>query len=435
MRVSVVPPTRFEADVTPPGDKSIGHRALLLNAAAVGEARITGFPRGKDTLATLAILRALGVRVREERRSRDGVSSDLSIRGQGIQGLQEPERILNARNSGTAMRLLLGLLAGAPLTATLTGDLSLRSRPMGRVVEPLRRMSAQIWGREDGNLAPLTVKGTHLQGIGYEMPVASAQLKSALLLAGLSAKGPTTLQEPALSRDHTERMLVAMGVTLKSTRGRIYLEPGVPRAVDVRVPADISSAAPWLVAGAIHPNARVTVRGVGVNPTRTGILDVLQQMGAKVQVTSVEEDAAEPIADITVESSELRGVEIGGAIIPRLIDELPLLALAATQASGETTIRDAQELRVKESDRIATTVGELNRLGARLEEQPDGMVIYGHQRLQGVAVRSHGDHRLAMTLAIAGIVANGEVGIDGAEVVDVSYPAFWPALQGVLTSS
>lgn len=435
MRAVVNSPARFEADVTPPGDKSIGHRALLLNAAAVGEARVTGFPRGKDTLATLAILRVLGVRIREEQRSTDGVSSDLNIRGQGIQGLREPERILNARNSGTAMRLLLGLLAGAPLTAILTGDRSLRGRPMGRVVEPLRRMGAQIWGREDGNLAPLTVKGTRLRGIRYEIPVASAQLKSALLLAGLSAEGPTTLQEPALSRDHTERMLVAMGVTLESTSGRIYLEPGAPRAVDVAVPADISSAAPWLVAGAIHPNARVTVRGVGVNPTRTGILDVLQQMGARVHITSVEEDSAEPIADITVESSELRGIEIGGAIIPRLIDELPLLALAATQASGETVIRDARELRVKESDRIATTVGELNRLGARLEERPDGMVVYGHQRLQGVAVRSHGDHRLAMTLAIAGLVANGDVGIDGAEVVDVSYPAFWPALQGVLTAS
>ena len=431
MQIAIAPPPRLELEVSPPGDKSIAHRSLILNAAAVGPVTVTNFPRGGDTLATLACIRALGIHV-TDRREPDGFTSTLSFEAPGLEGLTEPERVLEARNSGTTMRFLLGLLAGARITAVVSGDRSLRRRPMGRVAEPLRDMGAEILGRVDGTLAPLTVRGRPLRGIEYRMPVASAQVKSALLLAGLSARGPTILEEPAPSRDHTERMLRAMGVSVRHENGRLRLDPGddPPKAIDVTVPADISGAAPWLVAGATHPNARSTIRRVGVNPTRTGILDVLRQMGARIHVGDVHEGPDdEPIADVTVQSSDLKAVEIGGSIIPRLIDEVPLLALAATQAEGTTVIRDASELRVKESDRIATTVRQLTLLGARLEERPDGMLVYGRQQLRGGTVRSDGDHRLAMTLGVAGVLARGTTLVDGAEAVDVSYPGFWKTLE------
>ena len=429
----VTAPLRLELDIESPGDKSIGHRSLILNAAAKGEATVTRFPRGADTLATLAIVRALGVRVTELARSDDGHSSTLRVRSNGVHGLTEPDRVLNARNSGTTMRLMLGLLAAAPLTAVMVGDRSLRQRPMGRVVEPLRMMGAQIWGRDDGALAPLTVRGSDLTGFTYEMPVASAQLKSALLIAGISASGTTTVIEPAPSRDHTERMMSAMGASIRSEAGRIEIEQSEMTATDVIVPGDISSAAPWLVAGLVHPDARITVRAVGINPTRTGILDVLREMDANMTISNEQEVGGEPIADITVESSDLRPVEIGGAIIPRLIDELPVLTVAALHANGVSRFRDAAELRVKETDRITTTSGELSRMGARVEEIPDGMVIYGGQRLAGAVVRSHGDHRLAMTLAVAAMAARGETIIQGADAVHVSYPAFWEQFGTAVT--
>ena len=304
--VRLASPRTLHLDIESPGDKSIGHRSLILNAAAKGEATVTRFPRGADTLASLAIVRALGVRVTEVERATDGHSSTLRVRSNGVQGLAEPDRILNARNSGTTMRLMLGLLAGAPLTAVMNGDSSLRGRPMGRVVEPLRAMGAQIWGRNDGALAPLTVRGSDLNGFTYEMPVASAQLKSCLLIAGLSASGKTTVIEPAPSRDHTERMVSAMGARIRSEGNTIEIEPSEMTATDVVVPGDISSAAPWLVAGLVHPDARITIRAVGINPTRTGILDVLREMGANMTISNEKEVGGEPIADITVESSELR---------------------------------------------------------------------------------------------------------------------------------
>ena len=429
----VTAPSTLRLDIESPGDKSIGHRSLILNAAAKGESTVTRFPRGADTLASLAIIRALGVRVTELARSDDGHSSTLRVRSNGVHGLKEPDRVLNARNSGTTMRLMLGLLAAAPLTAVMVGDRSLRARPMGRVVNPLRMMGAQIWGRGDGALAPLTVRGADLTGFTYEMPVASAQLKSALLIAGVSASGKTTVIEPAPSRDHTERMMSAMGARIRSEAGRIEIEQSEMTATDVIVPGDISSAAPWLVAGLVHPDARITVHAVGINPSRTGILDVLREMGANMTISNEQEVGGEPIADITVESSDLRPVEVGGAIIPRLIDELPVLTVAAMHANGVSRFRDAAELRVKETDRIATTSGELSRMGARVEEMPDGMVIYGGQRLAGAVVRSHGDHRLAMTLAVAAMAARGETTIQGADAVHVSYPAFWEQLGPAVT--
>ncbi len=426
--VRITAPPTLRLEIEPPGDKSIGHRSLILNAAAMGEATITRFPRGADTLATLAIVRALGVRITERERSADGYSSTLHVRSGGVTALKEPARVLNARNSGTTMRLMLGLLAAAPLTAVLTGDRSLRSRPMGRIVEPLRMMDAQIWGRRDGALAPLTVRGSTLCGFTYQMPVASAQLKSSLLIAGLSATSTTTIIEPAPSRDHTERMLAAMGGRIRSEGGSIEIEPSKITATDVIVPGDISSAAPWLVSGLIHPDARITVRAVGINPSRTGILDVLWEMGASLTLSNETEVGGEPIADITVESSTLRPVDIGGAIIPRLIDELPILTVAAMHANGVSRFRDAAELRVKETDRIATTSAELGRMGVRVEEMPDGMVVYGGKRPQGAAVRSHGDHRIAMTLAAAALAAQGETTITGADAVHVSHPGFWQRL-------
>ena len=345
-------------------------------------------------------------------------------------GLQEPQDILDAGNSGTSMRLLSGLLAAQPFTSVLTGDDSLRSRPMGRIVQPLKIMGAQIMGRNGDTLAPLTIRGGELRGIEYTMPVASAQVKSSIMLAGLSANGETMLHQPAESRDHTERMLAAMGAPVKADGLSLVLRPARLSAVDIAVPGDVSSAAFWLVAGLCHPNARIVVRNVGINPGRMGIIEALQDMGAGSSLRLIEERTVggEPVADLVVESGRLTGIEIGGDIIPRIIDELPVLAVAACFAEGTTVIRDAEELRVKESDRIETTVGQLKGLGARIEARPDGMVIQGTGRLKGAACQSHGDHRLAMAMAVAGSLAQGETIIYGADAATVSYPDFWQHL-------
>ena len=344
--------------------------------------------------------------------------------------LQEPQDILDTGNSGTSMRLLSGLLAGQAFTSVLTGDDSLRARPMGRIVEPLKIMGTQIMGRNGDTLAPLTIKGGDLQGIEYTMPVASAQVKSSIMLAGLSANGDTILHQPAKSRDHTERMLGAMGASVETDGLTLRLRPARLRAVDIAVPGDVSSAAFWLVAGLCHPNARIVVRNVGLNPSRMGIIEALRAMGAGSSLRLTEERTVggEPVADLVVESGHLKGIEIGGDIIPRIIDELPVLAVAACFAEGTTVIRDAGELRVKESDRIETTVDQLKGLGARIEARQDGMVIQGTGRLKGVACQSHGDHRLAMALAVAGSLARGETSLYGADAAAVSYPDFWKHL-------
>ncbi|MEE8472769.1 MAG: 3-phosphoshikimate 1-carboxyvinyltransferase [Dehalococcoidia bacterium] len=417
----------LDGEVSLPGDKSISHRALIFGAIAQGRARIGNLSPGADCRSTMACLGQLGVEMEEL------CSSPLAVevRGVGGSGLREAEDVLDAGNSGTTMRLLAGLLAAQPFLSILTGDRSLRSRPMGRIMEPLRLMGAQVWGRGAGTMAPLAIRGGELQGITYRLPVASAQLKSALLLAGLFARGETTLEEPGPSRDHSERMLRAMGARLEGENGRITISPlSRPlKAGDVTVPGDISSAAYWLVAGAIHPHARVRLEGVGINPTRSGILDALRAMGARLEIEKEGWEGGEPVADLLIESSELRGIDLEGDMIPRTIDELPLLAVAASAARGTTTIRQAGELRVKESDRIATTVGELSRLGVDIEELPDGMVIRGGGGLRGGEVDSHHDHRLAMALAVAGLAGRGEVVLHNAEAVDISYPAFWRDLD------
>lgn len=417
----------MSGEVIPPSDKSVSHRAILLNSIARGRATVSNLLLGNDCISTMTCLQALGARIQLD------PSSPNTVRIEGIadQGLHEADNVLDAGNSGTTIRLLTGLLAVQPFLSIITGDSSLRSRPMGRVIHPLRLMGANIWGKGNDSLAPLAIKGGKLHGITYPTPVASAQLKSALLIAALFSTGETTIREPAESRDHTELMLQAMGARLEKKGCEITLHPlSAPlKAIDLDIPGDISAAACWLVAGAIHPNASIIIRGVGINPTRTGIIDVLLQMGAKLKIENRRWQGSEPVADLLIESSELKGTHIGGEIIPRTIDELPLVALAACIASGTTIIRDAAELRVKESDRISTTIEELSKLGAQIEERPDGMIIHGGRRLQGAECSSHDDHRLAMLTAIAGMAASGETVLHNAEAVDISYPDFWQNME------
>ena len=417
-------PARLGGTLEVPGDKSISHRSLILNAIARGQATVTGLSGGDDVYSTMSSLQAMGANIEP------GYQAGM-VTVHGTDGeFQEPSDVLDVGNSGTSMRLLSGLLAAQPFLSVLTGDSSLRSRPMGRVVVPLKGMGAQILGRDDDTLAPLTIRGGNLRGIEYNMPVASAQVKSSIMLAGLFAGEDTVLHQPALSRDHTERMVAAMGASVEIDGLTLVLHPARLQAVDIAVPGDISSAAFWLVAGICHPNARILVRGVGLNPSRTGIIEVLQAMGAGPSLTMIDQrtEGGEPVADLLVTSGQLTGIEIAGDMIPRIMDELPVLAVAACFANGTTVIRDAAELRVKESDRIETTVSELTRLGARIQAMEDGMVIQGTGRLTGAPCQSHADHRLAMSLAVAGLVAQGDTTIQDAEVTSVSYPEFWEHL-------
>ncbi len=422
---SITRPSQLGGELAVPGDKSISHRSLILNSMATGSAHITGLSNGEDVMSTMACLQGMGVEITEGHDA-----GEYTVVGRGPV-LEEPSDILDAGNSGTSMRLLSGLLAAQPYLSVLTGDASLRSRPMRRIVDPLQHMGAQVLGRQGGSLAPLVIRGGSLRGIEYDLPVASAQVKSCILLAGLSASGDTVIHQPALSRDHTERMVTAMGATVQEDGLDLYLQPASLAAVDIAVPGDISSAAFWIVLGLCHPNSRVLVRGVGLNPSRTGIIDTLQAMGAgdSLQLLDERTEGGEPVADVLVSSCELQGTEIGGDMIPRILDEVPILAVAACFASGETTIRDAAELRVKESDRIATTVQELSRLGANIEALDDGMVIRGTGRLHGAACESHGDHRLAMAMAVCGLLAEWKTEVHGAPDAAVSYPSFWEDLD------
>lgn len=425
--VKFTAPPRLRGTVEVPGDKSISHRAVIFNAVAQGSARITNFLTGADCLSTIACVRALGVDVSQD-------EGEVHVHGIGLTGLHEPHDLLDCGNSGTTMRLLAGLLAGMPFLSLLTGDASLRSRPQRRIVEPLRALGAQIDGRQGGDRAPLVVRGSALRGGRYDLPVASAQVKSALLLAGLSGTAALTLGGRIHSRDHTERMLIAMGIDLQITPGEIILHPPThpvfPYPLSLRVPGDPSSAAFWWVAAAIHPDAELTTPGICLNPTRTGALDVLQAMGAKIEITNQRIEGSEPVGDVTVRSSHLRGTLISGDLIPRLIDEIPILAVAAACAEGETLVQDAQELRAKETDRIATVAQGLATLGVKVEPTDDGMGVIGlgTPALRGGLLQSHHDHRLAMAWAIAALVASGETTIVDPEAASVSYPGFWETL-------
>jgi 3-phosphoshikimate 1-carboxyvinyltransferase len=411
-----------------PGDKSISHRALLFGAIAEGETVIDGLLPAEDPLSTAACLRAMGVGV-----SPIADGAVVRVQGVGLDGLQEPESILDCGNSGTTMRLMLGLLAGrAGRHFVLTGDDSLRRRPMRRVAVPLAAMGAEIHGRQDGNLAPLAVQGRPLSGATIRTPVASAQVKSAVLLAALTAYGPTTVIEPAHSRDHSERMLRAFGADLTvvgSAGTEVLVRPGsVLRGQPVTVPGDISSAAFWLVAGAITPGAELTIENVGLNPSRTGILEVLQAMGARIAVLNQRDVAGEPVGDLQVSHGPLQAFTIGGDLIPRLVDEIPVLAVAACHAEGTSRIADAGELRVKETDRLAVMARQLQAMGARIEEHADGLTIPGSQSLHGADLDSETDHRVAMSLAVASVVARGDSRLGRAEAAAVSYPGFWDDL-------
>ncbi len=412
-------------EIRVPGDKSVSHRALIFGSVAHGTTRVSGFLRAHDTAATMNCLHELGVNIGEE-------NGEIVVLGNGWNGLKPSNRVLDCGNSGTTMRLLLGVLAGQPFESTLGGDSSLSRRPMDRVRIPLAKMGAKISGQGERNVPPISVRGGDLRGITYEMPVASAQVKSAVLLAGLQARGTTTVVEPIPSRDHTERMLRAFGVEISQGKGRVSVVGGQNlAATNVRVPGDISSAAFFFVAGALRPNFQIRVLDVGLNPTRTGVLDVLRAMGARVTIENQRVEG-ELLGDVTVCGGNLKATEIGGDLIPRLIDELPVLALLATQCHGETVIRDAQEMRVKESDRIAVITTELRKLGAQIEETPDGMRIFGPTKLVGAHVVSPpGDHRIAMTLAIASLVAEGETVLENADAVTSSFPNFFELLDKV----
>ncbi|WEG18359.1 3-phosphoshikimate 1-carboxyvinyltransferase [Alkalihalophilus pseudofirmus] len=402
-----------------PGDKSISHRAVMFGAIADGVTTVEGFLNGEDCLSTITCFKKLGVNITQD-------EERVKIEGKGWNGLVEPLNILDVGNSGTTTRLMLGILATRPFHSVMIGDDSIAKRPMSRVVDPLREMGAQIDGRANGNFTPLSVRGGSTKGIDFTSKVASAQVKSAILLAGLQSAGTTSVTEPALSRDHTERMLEAYGVKVEREGLKVSVKGGQSlKASHIVVPGDISSAAFFLVAGAIVPNSQITLTGVGVNPTRSGIIDVLQKMGASLTVSNEKVVSGEPIADLTIETSSLKGIEIGGDLIPRLIDEIPVIAVLASQAEGKTVIKDAEELKVKETNRIDTVVSELKKLGASIEATEDGMIIEGTRSLKGATVNSYGDHRIGMAMAIAGLITEGQVDIERSEAIAVSYPSFF----------
>ncbi|NLZ93040.1 MAG: 3-phosphoshikimate 1-carboxyvinyltransferase [Firmicutes bacterium] len=425
MQITIAAQGALRGEVRLPGDKSISHRAALIGALAEGKTEIKGFLPGKDCLATLACLRQLGVTIKQE-------GTTVVVQGVGLRGLREPETVLDCGNSGTTARLLCGILAGQSFFSILTGDDSLRQRPMGRVIKPLMEMGAKVHGRRGGDLLPLAITGGRLQSLSYQTPVASAQLKSAVLLAGLFAKGKTVVTEPELSRDHTERMLAAFGAKIITAGNSVTLE-GQPSLVGrrIQIPGDISSAAYFIVGATITPGSELFIPNVGINPTRTGILDVLQMMGAKIKIENMRVVNSEPLADLYVQSSELRGVEFGGELIPRLIDEIPIIAVAALFAHGRTVIKDAAELRLKETDRLAAITEEFAQLGAKIIPTADGLIIDGRQQLKGGIAYSRGDHRIAMSLAIAALRAQNPVIIEDANCVEISYPQFWATINNL----
>ena len=425
----------MQGAISVPGDKSITHRAIILTALANGTSRVSRYCRGEDCLNTMRALQGLGIRIDES-------DEELCVHGKGLWGLTEPSGPIDCGNSGTGIRLLTGLLAGQDFFTVLSGDESIRRRPMGRIVKPLREMGAIIAGRKGGELAPLAVTGSRLRAITYTSPVASAQIKSALLLAALFAEGTTRITEPRLSRDHTERLFQFFGIALQREGTTLLIDGRPPvgwsAAQKLVVPGDLSAAAFFIVGATIVPGSDVTIRQVGINPTRVGLLDVMTRMGADIQLFNRREEAGEPVADIRVKSARLHGVAIGPDLIPQTIDEFPILCVAAAVAEGETIISGAQELRVKESDRIATVSAELRAMGAQVTERPDGMIVRGlgtaedNGRLQAVRGHSHGDHRVAMSLAIAGLTASAPTLIDEADCIETSFPNFHRTLLELL---
>ncbi len=433
---TITPGSTLRGTINVPGDKSVTHRALILTALAEGMSTVSGYCQGEDCLNTMRAFQTLGIRV-------DETPAVLAVHGKGLWGLCEPNGPIDCGNSGTGIRLLAGLLAGQDFFTVLTGDESIRRRPMGRVVKPLREMGAVIAGRKGGELAPLAITGKRLHGIEYVSPVASAQVKSSLLLAGLFAEGTTRLREPRLSRDHTERMFQSFGIPLVRESETLVLQgrPSVGWAGrPMTIPGDFSAAAFFIVGATIVPGSDVTILNVGFNPTRIGLIDVMNEMGADIQVLGQREESGEPVADLRVKSASLKGVTIGPDLIPQTIDEFPILCVAAAVAAGDTVISGAEELRVKESDRIATMAAELRAMGAQMTEKPDGLVIQGlgrageNGRLTAAShAQSHGDHRVAMSLAIGGLTAGSSMTIADCGCVETSFPNFEKVLSELLT--
>jgi len=425
MRFKVTPSKATSARITVPGDKSVSHRALMLGSIAEGRTNVSGFLPGEDCLATMAAMRQLGVTIEQHS------ETEVSIEGVGLHGLQAPPGDLDLGNSGTAMRLMAGLLAGQAFDSVLTGDESLTGRPMGRIIKPLTMMGAAIESDCDGTPPLQIAGGLRLHGISYEMPIASAQVKSSILLAGLYAKGPTEILEPAVARDHTERMLKAMGVYVYINGNRIGIM-GVRRlkACDIKVPADLSSAAFLILAALLSEDADILISNVGINPTRIGVIDILQEMGADIRFERPQLFGSEPVTDIRVRSSRLHGGTVDPGLVSLAIDEFPVLFVAAAAASGKTVFSGLEELRVKESDRIAAMAAGLQSLGIEVEEKPDGAIVHGGQ-FKGGAVQSFGDHRIAMSLAVAGTVADGEVVVQDTASVETSFPGFVECMTSI----
>lgn len=426
MKQIITPSKGLRGTLTVPGDKSISHRSIMFGSLAEGDTVITGFLYGDDCLSTVAAFRNMGIAI-------DVTDEKIVVHGKGLYGLTEPENCIDVGNSGTTIRLISGLLAGQPFYTVLTGDDSIRKRPMGRVIKPLSLMGAQIAGRKENTLAPLAIQGTKLKAISYQSPVASAQVKSAILLAGLYADGWTEVIEPSLSRNHTELMLQSFGaeVVCEGNTARVKGKPQL-KGQNIEVPGDISSAAYLLVAASIIPDSEVHLKNVGLNPTRTGIIDVLLDMGADITITNERVSGGERMGDITVRSAKLHGTTIAGDLIPRLIDEVPIIAVAAACAEGITEIRDAQELKVKESNRLETVAEGLRAFGVQLDVLDDGLRITGGKPLKAGAVcQSYGDHRIAMSMTVAALAAQGSAEIEQFEAVAVSWPTFWDDIQAL----
>jgi 3-phosphoshikimate 1-carboxyvinyltransferase len=420
---------QLKGNISVPGDKSISHRSLILGSIAQGETRIYNFLNSLDCLQTFECMQSLGAEIEL------GEDNFIKIKGKGLYGLQEPKDILEVGNSGTTIRLLAGLLSGQNFYSVLNGDHSIRKRPMKRVVQPLRLMGADIWGREDGQLSPLSIKGSLLNPLQYTLPVASAQVKSALLLAGLYAAGETIIKEPIPTRDHTERMLSIMQADIMISHQEIIIIGGkYLKGTDLFIPGDISSAAYFIAAASILKDSQIVISQVGVNPTRTGMIKILKRMGAKINILNYQIKSNEPQADLEIEYSELKGIEIMPEEVPFLIDELPLIALVATQAQGKTIVSGAKELRVKETDRLKAIVSELKKMGANIKEKEDGFIVVGPSKLQGAACESFDDHRIAMSLAIAALLAEGKTVIKNSECIDISFPGFENTLQKLINS-
>jgi len=423
-RIELSKAKNFKGKFTPTPDKSISHRAIIFSSLAKGKSIIKNFLRAEDPLSTMNAFRALGVEITDK-------NEDIIITGNGIYGLKEPPNVIDCGNSGTTMRMLSGVLAGNPFFSVLTGDESLRTRPMGRVINPLRQMGAEIIARGENRYPPIAIKGKKLQSIKYAMPVASAQVKSAILLAGLYTDGETEVIEPAKSRDHTERILPAFGADIEVEGLRVRIKGGTElKGADVHVPGDFSSAAFFIVAALLIRDSDMTIEGVGINPTRTGLISALKGMGAGIEIFNIRNVSGEPIADIHCKGdAELKAIHITKENIPGLIDEFPILCVAATQASGTTIIRGAEELRVKESDRIKSMATELEKMGAEIEEFEDGLSITGKKELKGAIIESYRDHRIAMALSIAALIADGSTTINGVSSVNISFPGFFEILK------